>query len=110
MAIDSRGRIFIGDKKENDIKVFSMTGMYLFSLQKAPTLKKAKPSFVPRNMVVRPDGSLAVLSAKDRKLQEPPERSTTRCEQLSCLQRHRRKRRGQYDAPHKCRNKNPRNR
>lgn len=69
MAIDGSGRIFIGDEDEDNIKVFSMEGMYLFSLQIRPTLKDSKPSFEPTDMVVLPDGSLAVLETDRRCLQ-----------------------------------------
>ena len=69
MAIDGNGRIFIGDEDRDNVKVFSMEGMYLFSLQKRPSLKVSKPSFEPTDMVVLPNGSLAVLEARGRCLQ-----------------------------------------
>lgn len=64
MAIDTQGIVYIADCKENDIKVFSLDGTYLFAMHLPLNVEGEKPEFRASALAVLGDGTLAAVDSE----------------------------------------------
>jgi tetratricopeptide (TPR) repeat protein len=68
MAQDSDGDLYIGDRKQDDIKMFSSDGTYLASMHLPLDVKGRKPRFQVTAITVLRDGTVAAIDSKARHL------------------------------------------
>ena len=68
MAVDSMGRLYIGDAGAGDVKVFSLSGMFLMAITLPPDAEGKIARMAPTAMTVLSDGALAVIEEEARNL------------------------------------------
>ena len=66
IAVDARGRIYVGDRGDDDIKAFTLQGTYLFAMHKPLDLDGKIQDFEPAALVVLATGSVAALEPEAR--------------------------------------------
>jgi len=66
IAVDARGRIYVGDRGDYDIKAFTLEGTYLFAMHKPLDLDGKVQKFNPACLEILGTGSVAALEPEAR--------------------------------------------
>ena len=66
IAVDARGRIYVGDRGDDDIKAFTLQGTYLFAVRKPLDLDGKIQDFNPSALAILATGSVAALEPEAR--------------------------------------------